>query len=221
MSAWWKADKVASVKRVGIFVPVCLCILHFFSMHLNQLEEIKGSRIDRHSQQLDDIIPKGAKVRCCVYNSTVVQQQGSRADGAMGRGRLLVVVAWRRALQKRRAYIHVDATRCSIALTRWLNGQPLLSIKRCPGFVSHDSVYFSRQKLGFKIGSYYSGLQLGRSSFWPGVPESIVLYSVYSLSATVEAGSVLLRKCHIPYGTRRAKTHVCNKHCALHHYIPA
>lgn len=132
---WWKADKVASVTRLGMIVPVCLWIIHFFPMHLNQYKEVKGSRIDRHRQQLDDIIPKGAKVRCCVYDSTVVQQQGSRGDSVVGRWRLLVVVAWHKAREKRRL---CGGCQMFDSVTRWFKGQPLLlSIKRCPGFVSH------------------------------------------------------------------------------------
>lgn len=62
---WWKPDKFASVTWLGLVVPGFLCFLHFLSTHLNQYAEVKGSKIERYDQRLDDIIPKEAEVRNC------------------------------------------------------------------------------------------------------------------------------------------------------------
>lgn len=76
--AWWKPDKFASVTWLGLFMPGLVCFLHFLSMHLNQYAEVKGSKIERYSQKLDDIIPKDAKVRTSAENIRTADGQPCR-----------------------------------------------------------------------------------------------------------------------------------------------
>lgn len=61
--AWWKVKNAASIAWLGFFVPGMFCYLYFLSVHLNQYEEVKDSKIERLSPKLDAIIPEGAKVR--------------------------------------------------------------------------------------------------------------------------------------------------------------